>query len=96
MYIEFFTPPGEVRESIIKYVRERLTELHKTSKKISRAEVHFRSQAGEHICEIELIILGESIFVQCKDNIFENAAREACEKCGEKIQEQLKNQNRTS
>jgi ribosome-associated translation inhibitor RaiA len=69
MYIEFFTPPGEVRESIIKYVRERLTELHKTSKKISRAEVHFRSQAGEHICEIELIILGESIFVQCKDNI---------------------------
>jgi hypothetical protein len=33
MYIEFFTPPGEVRESIIKYVRERLTELHRQIKK---------------------------------------------------------------
>jgi hypothetical protein len=75
--IEFFTPHGEVREAPINYVRELLVEFHKANKKISRAEVHFRSQDGDNICEIELMKNGDSLFVQRKASTYDQAAREA-------------------
>lgn len=88
MNIDFFTPQGTVREEPINYLKELLLELQKAYKQISRAEVHFRSQVGEHICEIALSMNQDSLFVQRKSSTYEQAAREAIKELQEKVHNQ--------
>ena len=87
MTIEFYTPEGEVREWIIKLIKDQLTELHRKNKKISRAEVHFRDQKTIKVCEIELITFGESIIIQRFAGHYDEAASAALTELKSKMEE---------
>lgn len=90
MYIEFYTPERQVREWIINYTRERLAELNKHNKHISRAEVYFRDQGYSKVCEIDLTIYGGSLLVQRSADNYDKAARESLKELEAKIEEQAK------
>jgi hypothetical protein len=93
MFIEFYTPERQVREWVINYTRERLAELNKHNKQISRAEVYFRDQGTNKVCEIDLTIYGDSLLVQCSADDYDKAARETLKEVEAKIKEQVKIKN---
>ena len=93
MNIEFYTPEGQVREWIINYVKEQLMKLYKRNKKIARAEVYFRDQGNQKVCEVDLSMYGESMLVHNMADSFDKAAREVLQELTRKIEEQLKTKN---
>jgi putative sigma-54 modulation protein len=96
MIIEFQTPQGEVKKWVLDFVRDKLVELHKRDREIVRAQVYFREMNGkknEKVCEIDLTIFGDSIFVHRKADSFEKASRMAIDDLTEKIDEQIKKRN---
>ena len=96
MNIEFQASQGQVKEWVIDHVREKLMELYHRDKRISRAQVYFREQpdaeGGSKICEIDLSIYGDSLFVRRKAGSFEQASMEVLKELTEKVDEQIRNQ----
>lgn len=68
MNISFHNP--KVQEWVISYTRDKLVDLQQRNKEISAVHVSFRQQDGpgcdNNVCEIELTIYGDSLFVHCK------------------------------
>ncbi len=85
MYIEIYTPHGEVQEKTIRHVREQLMELHKKNKEITRAEIHFRSLTIDSVCEVELMINDNLIFVHRKAASYEQAAKQVLKELTERF-----------
>lgn len=78
MNIEFHVPEGQVREQLIDVVKQKLMDMYH-SQGISRAQVYFKEQTGKgekKVCEIELSLYGDIIFVHRKARKFEQAANE--------------------
>jgi|GEM_PF-670736 uncharacterized protein YacL (UPF0231 family) len=97
MHIEFHTPHNAVREWLITHIRDQLIQLHQRDQEISRAEVYLSEQpAGETVdklCEIQLTIYGDSIFVRRKAETFEQASRDALTELADKVEERIKRHN---
>lgn len=97
MNIEFYNPSGEVKEWIIDYIKDKLMELHHRDKEISRAQVYFKQQTtaenDNKICEIDLTIYGDSLFVHQKATSYEQAARGAITELSEKVDERISKQS---
>lgn len=97
MNIEFQAPQGQVKEWLINHVRNELMKLYHKDKEISRAAVYFREKANDpfhdRICEIDLAIYGDSVFVHRKADSYEQAAREALAELAQKVDTQMKKQN---
>ena len=97
MNIEFHEPQGKVKVFVTDYLRDRLIALHRKDKEISRAQVYFRVQPDtspdDKVCEIDLTIYGDSLFVHRSASSFEHAMRETLEELEKKIDEQLSRQN---
>ncbi|OQP63752.1 hypothetical protein A3860_22695 [Niastella vici] len=64
-------------------------------KEIAAARVHFKTRSSapdeDKICEIELTIYGDSLFINSKATSFEKAVRDAMQELSQRIDEQLKN-----
>lgn len=94
MNIEFHNPKDVVKEWIIIYIRDKLMELYQRDKEISKAQVYFKEQISSEnnnkICEIDLTIYGDSLFIHCKATSYERAARDAIQELTQKIDEQIK------
>ena len=99
MNIDFFVADGEVKEWVIDLVKEKLLELYQLEKNISKARVNFKeqteSEGGTSVCEIELTIYGNSLFVHRNAASFEQAAREVMTELEERVKEQMRNQNQS-
>lgn len=96
MNIEFHAPHGEVKEWVINYLKEQLMELHRKDKQVSRAQVYFRDQPGgpePKVCEIDLSIYGDSLFVHRNAGSYEQAAREVLAELNRKVDEQIRRQS---
>lgn len=92
MTIEFYTAPNKVKEWIISYVEEKLTEMYQKLSDIARAEVTFKEEnENEKSCEITLTIFGDSIFMTGSDTSFEMASRKAIEMLEKEIDVLVKN-----
>lgn len=83
MLIEFHSDRGKVHEWVIQFVQQKLIDMHHKNKNIAEADVYFREQAdsngGTKICEIDLTVFGDSVFVSRNADSFELAAREVTE-----------------
>lgn len=94
MTIEFHTPYHKVKEQVIEHVKKKLLELHHRNKQIARAEVFFKENAeakdGAKICEIELTVYGDSLFVRRHANSFKQASKEAIEALTTEVDKQVK------
>lgn len=93
MNIEFHNPKNDVREWVIGYAKDKLVELHKRDKEISRAQVYFKrkntAQPDDKVCEIDLTIYGDSLFIHCSANSYEQAVRHAIQELTQKVDEQI-------
>ncbi|HVX27215.1 MAG TPA: HPF/RaiA family ribosome-associated protein [Parafilimonas sp.] len=96
MTIEFHAPYHKIKEQVIEHVKKKLLELHHCNKQIVRAEVYFKENAeakdGAKICEIELTVYGDSLFVRRHANNFKQAAKEAIEALRTEVNKQIKQQ----
>ena len=96
MTIEFHFPQGKIEEHVLDFVKKYLVKFHQKDREISRAEVYFKEQATkpgtQKICEIDLTIYGDSIFVRRLAETFEEAARQAIETLSEDVAVQIKSQ----
>lgn len=98
MTIEFHTPApfGEVHEWVIDDVKKKLSAFHHQDKEISRAEVYFTKNPvafnGDHVCEIELTVFGNSIMVQRNAHSYMQAAKEVLHELAKIVQEQVRKQ----
>jgi hypothetical protein len=96
MTIEFHFPQGKIQEPVLDFIKKNLVRFHHMDKEISRAEVYFKEQATEpltqKICEIDLTIYGDSIFVRRLAGTFEEAARQAIETLSKDVALQIKSQ----
>ncbi|MDP4261379.1 MAG: HPF/RaiA family ribosome-associated protein [Bacteroidota bacterium] len=95
MNIGFHAPQGEVKEWVIDHVRQKLMDLYHQDKGITKAQVYFREQPDDErnkICEIELMIYGDPLFVHRKAPSFEQASNEVLAELAEKVDEQIRNQ----
>ena len=81
MHIEIHAPYGKVTEQQVNRIRKELMDLHHRSKRISRAQVYLKESPGPEprlrSCAIDLVILGDSVFVHRNANSFEEAIPEA-------------------
>lgn len=97
MNIEIFNPKDEVKEWLINYTSDKLMELHRQDAAISRALVYFKeepdSPGEDKICEIELTIYGDSLFIHSKACSFEKAVRDAIQELSLRVDQQLKKHN---
>ena len=97
MNIEIHEPKGKVKGFVTDYLRDRLISLHHKDREISRAQVYFRELTDDlpdnKVCEIDLTIYGDSIFVHRKASSFEHPIRETLEELERKVDEQLSRQN---
>jgi putative sigma-54 modulation protein len=97
MTIEFHSPHGKVKEWIVDYMKSKLIELHHLEPAISRAEVYLKEEPGvsaeSKICEIDLTIFGESLFVRRSAGSFEEASREALDSLTADMQSQVGRRN---
>ena len=98
MNIEFQAPNEQVKEWVLSFVRDKLIEFHQSNKDISRAQVYFREEANTNkevnkVCEIDLTIYGNSLFVQRKAGSFEQASKEVLAELAKKLEAQNRSQN---
>jgi len=97
MTIEFHFPHEKVKEWIIDYVKTKLIGLYHDDKAIARAEVYFKENPGAtdgaKICEIELTVYGDSLFIRRNADSFEQASREAVEALAIEVEKQVKEQS---
>lgn len=95
MKIRFHNP--EVQEWVVSYTCDKLLDLHHRNKEITAAQVYFKQQADPNndnkVCEIDLTIYGDSLFVHCKAGSYELAARDALQKLAQKVEEQISKHN---
>ena len=96
MTIEFHFPQGKVEEHVLDFVKKNLVEFHQKDKEISRAEVYFKEQptkpGTQKICEIDLTIYGDSLFVRRLAATFREAAKQAVETLAKEVALQIKSQ----
>jgi putative sigma-54 modulation protein len=98
MIIEIDTPKGVVPESLISEIKSGLTKLHHQFSDISRATVHFREETfrpllKNYICEIDVVIFGNSFAINRKSDSFEQSANEAMNEVSQKVNELVQKQN---
>jgi hypothetical protein len=91
--IEIHTPGAKVKEWVTSYVRDKMLELHRKNKNISKARVYFWQQAktqnGDKACEIDLTIHGDSLFVYRKAYSYEKAVREVLDELTQKVETKI-------
>lgn len=96
MNIEFDAPHNGVKEWLIEFVRDRLIQLHRIDKSLTRAQVNFKlndKPGMEKICEIEIPMFGSSLFIHRAASSFEQAARDVLDEVGFKIKERHDTRN---
>ncbi len=93
MTIEIHSPQGQVSQWVIDYVKEKLMEFYHRDREIARAQVYFRqiedNPLGTDVCEIQLTIYGNSLFIHRTAGSFEMASREAIEELTSRIDDQI-------
>ena len=96
MNIEFHNPKGQVKEWVVDYLKEQLTELHRRDKQISRASVTFKQHGLEpfdKVCELDVTIYSNSLYIHRNAASYEQAMRDALDQLKEKIEQHIKLQN---
>ncbi len=97
MNIEFHAPEGQVKERILRNLRFSLIDLYHSYKNMSRAEVYFREETKKDrlnkVCEIHLVIFGDSFFIHQSSSSYEQSAELALAALKDRIEELLKTQN---
>lgn len=94
MTIEFHTPVGKVTEKLIGSVRSDLLGLVHINKKITRAEVMMKEEAGIHgkenkVCEIRLSIFGDNTYVRSRTDSFDKSAKMAIDDLKRLVEQQV-------
>lgn len=93
MTIGFFTPHGEVSETVIIYMKEKLMDLYHRNNRIDGAEVVFRNQllslGHDHICEVTLSFDNEMLIVHRSAANYKQAAMEVIWELNLKVEEYL-------
>ncbi len=94
MHIEISLPHHTIKPWIADQVKEKLLTLHRLDPEIVEAKVSFHQvsldQEHEKICEIELIIYGDTIWVCNRSDTYETAAREALEEITRQVDIQIR------
>ena len=94
MTLEFHMQQGSIQERIVSYVRDQILKMYNKDRRISRAEIYFRERPLGNLqyklCEIDLSILGGSMFIQRRADTFEQAAKEVVEALTRKIDDRIK------
>jgi hypothetical protein len=89
MNIEFYTPSGQVSESLVAAVRKAIMLQHKLHSKISKAEISFKQRKKivsiEKICEIRFVISGLVNIVTGTADSYDKAVPKAIQKLEEAI-----------
>jgi len=96
MHIEFHTPEAEVKDWVLTYLRDKLLEFYHRDKEISAAHVYLRQPGqgeSDKVCEVELTIFGDSVFVRTRADSYEQASREAIEELEKLVEEQIRKQS---
>lgn len=93
MTIEFHFPQGKIKELLMDSVKSSLLEFHHKDKTISRAEVYFKEQDTEKICEIDLNIFGDSLLVRRAAKTFSEAAMQAIETLSNDVAAHIKSKS---
>lgn len=98
MNIEIFNPKDGVKKWVINYTIDKLRELHRLDKEISKAQVYFKRQPSspseDKICEIDLTIYGDSLLLHSEAGSFERAVRDAMQELYQRVDELLKRLNK--
>lgn len=88
MHIEFHTPAGEIKEWLIEHFKEQLVQFHHYEPAISRAQVYFKhSDQDGKICEVDIPIFGNSIFIHRVSSSYEQAMQEVLQELRLKVKE---------
>lgn len=93
MNIEIHSPHGQVQEDLIKYVRNRLIEIHHRKYATAMARVYFRKEeGGDKACDIFLSSYGDPILIHRRAGNYKKAAHEMLKELLKQIDQQRKGQ----
>jgi ribosome-associated translation inhibitor RaiA len=95
MHIEINTGSHKIDEWIIDDIKNKLIHFNNSDKDINNAIVHLQENenSGNKICEIELFLFAEPIFVHQEAESFIEACRKAIEEITPLVNEEIKSRN---
>lgn len=95
MHIEINTGSQKIDEWIITDLKNKITRFYNADKNIENAIVRLKenNNYGNKICEIELSLFTDPIFVHCEAKSFTEACRQAIEEITPLVDEEIKSRN---
>lgn len=94
MRIEFDMPAGESHEWLVNHLKQKLVELYRQDRHISRAGVQFsknpRDLDNEYSCAIDLTIFGSSISVRSSGESYERSVRDVLDELSKQVDKQVR------